>query len=104
MSIWSQAFSVIIYLVISVLGDGREVVYGPNSTKKRFLLQLMSTVQLPGANIYYTQMVSHTETPTSDVSFAREFQKHLSTEAHKHRVIDQGKNKKQASKQNWTER
>ena len=51
----------------------------------------MSTVQLPGEKGYDTQMVMHTETRTDDVSLASEFKKHLSTAAHKHEVIDQGK-------------
>ena len=48
-------------------------------------------MQLPGAEFYYTQMVIHTGTRTSDVSLASEFQKHLPTAARKHGVIDQGK-------------
>ena len=40
-------------------------------------------------------MVMYTGTLTSDVSLASEFQKHLSTAARKHGVIDQGKLKKE---------
>ena len=39
----------------------------------------------------------HTENRTSDVIFAREFQKHLSNMEHKHGVIDQGKLKMQVN-------
>ena len=53
----------------------------------------MSTVQLPGAKVYYTHMVMHSKTCASDDILASEFQKHLSTAAHKHGVIDQGKYK-----------
>ena len=49
-------------------------------------------------------MVMHTETHTLYVSLAREFQKHLSTAARKHGVIDKCKYRKQASKRKWTER
>ena len=80
----SQAFSVIIDRGISAPGNGREVVDGLNAIDKMFLLQLMTTVQLPGAKSYDTQMVMHTGTHTSDVSLTSEFQKHLSTAAHKH--------------------
>ena len=50
-------------------------------------------MQLPGKKVYDTQMFMHTGTCTSDVSLASEFQKHLSTAARKHGVIDQGKYK-----------
>ena len=61
-------------------------------------------MQLPGKKVYDTQMFMHTGTCTSDVSLASEFQKHLSTAARKHGVIDQGKYTKRASKLKWTER
>ena len=64
----------------------------------------METVQLTGENSYDTQMVMNTATRTSDFSLSREFQKHLSSAAQKHGVIDQRKYKKWASKLNWTER
>ena len=50
MSMLSQIFSVIIDPSVSAPGHGREVVDGLNITYIRFLFQLMSTVQLPGAN------------------------------------------------------
>ena len=63
----------------------------PQHHRKIFLLQLISTVQLPGTKIYNTQMVMHTGTCTSNVSLASEFQKGLHATARKHVVIDQGK-------------
>ena len=60
MSIMSQAFSVIINRSISAPGHGREVVDGLNSIEKRFLFQLMSTVQLSGGKRYDKQMFMHT--------------------------------------------
>ena len=87
----SQAVSVNIDCNISASLNGIEVLDGLNNINKRFLFQLMSNMQLPGAAFYYTQMVIHTGTRTSDVSLASEFQKHLYTVAHKHGVIDQGK-------------
>ena len=87
----SQAFSFIIYHGISSLGHSREVVDCFNAFEKRFIFQLMSTVQLPGEKRYYTQMVMHTGTHAYDFSLAREFRKHLSNASLKHIVIDQGK-------------
>ena len=60
MPIMSQAFSVIINRSISAPGHGREVVDGLNSIEKRFLFQLMSTVQLSGGKRYDKQMFMHT--------------------------------------------
>ena len=45
----------------------------------------------------------HTGIHSPDVILAGEFQKHLSTAALKHGVIDQEKYKKRSSKINWTE-
>ena len=83
----SQAFSIIIDRGISALGYGREVVDGLNAISKRFLLQLIPTLKLPGANSYVTQMVMHTRTHSYYVSFYIEFQKYLSNAASKHGVI-----------------
>ena len=91
MSILSQTFSFIIDRNNCAPGHGREVVDGINFIEKRFLFKLISTVQIPGEKGYDTKMVIHTGIRTSDVSLASEFQKHLSTEARKHGVIDQGK-------------
>ena len=84
----SQAFYIIIDRGISAPGHGRELVDGLNAVDKRFFSQLMSTVQLPSAKGYDTQMVMHTGNRTSNVSLARKCQKHLSTAALKHGVID----------------
>ena len=73
MSMLSQSFSVIIDRGISAPGHVREVVDGLNAIDKRFLFQLISIVQLPGAQGYDTQMVMHTGTRTYDVSFSSEF-------------------------------
>ena len=100
----SQAFFVIIGTGISEPGHGRELVHGINFIEKGFLFQLISSVQLPGANIYDTHTVMHTGTRTFDVSLTSELQKPLYTAARKHGVIDQGKYKKQANKQKWTKR
>ena len=51
MSMLSQAYSFIIDRRISVSRHGREVVDGPNSIYKRFLIRLMATVQLTGEKV-----------------------------------------------------
>ena len=40
----------------------------------------------------------------TDISLAREFQKHLSEPTHAHVLIDHGKDSKRSSKLKWTER
>ena len=104
MSIFSQAFYVIIYRRISKPSHAKEVVYGFNAIDKRFIFQLTKIVQLTDTKGYYTQMVMHTITRTSYVGLAREFQKYLLHVAPKHGMIDQGKYKKRSSKQKWEER
>ena len=93
-SMLEQDFSVIIDSGISEIVYGRKVVDGLNVIYKKFRFQFMSTVKLMGTKCYNTQMVMHTGTCKSDVSLDSGFQKHLSTSARKHRVIDQGKYKK----------
>ena len=70
MSMLPQAFSVIIDRGISAPVHVRELLNGLNGIGKRVILQLMSTVQLPGAKFYEKQMVMHTGTRTSNVSLA----------------------------------
>ena len=73
----SQFYSIIIDLVISAPGHGKEVVDGINHFGKRYIYQLMSTVQLPGSNRLYSQMQMHTGNQKDDVSLAKEFQHYL---------------------------
>ena len=54
----------------------------------------MSAVQLPGTNIFDSQVQIHTGNQKYDVSLAKEFQHHLTKEHRKNGVIDQGKYKK----------
>ena len=44
----SQCYSIIIDQGISVPGNGKDVVYGLNDVDKRYIHQLISTVQLNG--------------------------------------------------------
>ena len=67
------------------------MVDGINAIEKRYMYQLMSTVQLPVSRKFDSQILMHSFTPKNYVSLAKEFQKHLSNDDHKHGVTDQGK-------------
>ena len=77
MSVMAQCHSIIIDRGISAPGNGKEVVDGLNSVNKRYIYQLMFTVQLPGSIIFDSQIKIHTGTKKEDVSLAKEFQEHL---------------------------
>ena len=64
----------------------------------------MSTVQLPGSNIFDDQMKMHTGNQKYDVSLAREFQHHLKKEQRKNGVFDHGKKNKRSMERKWTYR
>ena len=76
-------------------GHGKEVVDGLNAVDKRCIYINFSNVQLPGSNIFYSQMQIHTGTKKDDVSLANKSQEHLTKKKHrKNGVIDQGRYKK----------
>ena len=58
----SQCYSVTIDRGIIAPVHGKEVVDGLNDLDKCYIYQLMSTVNLPGSNIFYSQMQIHTST------------------------------------------
>ena len=64
---------------------------GLNAVDKRYIYQLMSTVQLPGSIIFYSQIQMPTGTHKFDVSLANESQEHLAKKHSKDGVIDKGK-------------
>ena len=68
MSVMSHCYSNIIDRGISVLGNGKDVVDVLNAVDKRYIYQLMSTVQLPVSNIFDSQMKMHTGNQKYDVS------------------------------------
>ena len=90
MSVMSQCYSIIIDRSISASGHGKEAVVGLNDVNKRYIYQLMSTVQLPGSNLFDPNMQIHTGNQKYDESLAKEFQHYLTKEHHKNGVIDQG--------------
>ena len=65
---------------------------------------LMTTVQLHGASDYDSQMAMNILTANTDISLAREFQKHILDPTWAHGLLDHGKCIKCASKWNWNER
>ena len=60
-------------------------------------------MQLIGAAYYDSQMEIHTSTANIDVSLARESQKYISDPTWSHDLLDNGKDRKCASKQKCTE-
>ena len=98
MSVLSQRHSIIFDCGISAPGHVKEVVGGLNSIDKRYMYQLMYTVQLPGSKIFGKKIIVHSWTPKKDVSLAKEFQKYLSKDDRKNGVTDQGKDIKISSK------
>ena len=74
LSIFSQVFYVIIDHTMSAPRHCREFVYGLKVNGFIIILQLISTVQIPGEKRYDPQMVMHAENSTKDVSLSKEFQ------------------------------
>ena len=64
----------------------------------------MSNVQLPGSKTFDSQIQMNSCTPKKYVSLAKQPQKHMSKDDHKHGVIDQRENRKRASKRKLIDR
>ena len=62
MSVLSQFYSIIMDRGISTTGHGKKVVYVLIAIDKRYMYQLMSTVQLPGSIRFDSQIQMHTGT------------------------------------------
>ena len=67
----SQCYSIIIGPGISATGHGKEVVDGLNAVDKRYIYQLMYTVQLPGSNRFDSQMKIYTGNQKDNVNLAK---------------------------------
>ena len=78
LSMLAHAYNITIYHVVGASGHGREVVGSLDFTGKIFLSNLMTTVQLPGAEACESQMEMHTSNANTDISLVRGFLKHLS--------------------------
>ena len=59
MSVLSQSHSIIFDRGISASVNGKEVVDGLNAIDKRYMYQLMYTVQLPGSKIFEKKIIVH---------------------------------------------
>ena len=97
-SVLSQCHSIIFGQGISEPKHGREVIDGINAIGRRYMYQLMSTVQIPGLKIFEKQIIMHSCTPKNDARLAKYFQKHLFKDDLKHGVIDHVKYGKRFSK------
>ena len=86
-----NAYNIIIYHGVGAPLYCREVVGGLNYTDKKFLTMIIITVQLHVSAYYDSQMVMNTSTTNTDISLAREFQKHLSEPTRSHGLLDHGK-------------
>ena len=63
----------------------------------------MRTVKLPGAEDYDSHMEMHTSTTNTDISLARESQKHISDPTRAHDLLDHGNDRNFSSNGKWTE-
>ena len=71
MSGMSKCYSVIIDIVISAPGRGKEVVDGLNAIDRRYIYQLMSNVQLPVSTLYDSHILINSYKQNNDVSLAK---------------------------------
>ena len=71
MSVMSKCYFIILDRGISAPDNGKEVVDLFNDVDKRHIYQLMSTVQLPGSNIFDSHMQMYTVNQKYDVSLAK---------------------------------
>ena len=74
------------------------MVDGLNYIEKKYMYQLMSTVQLPGSRTFDSQILMYSCTPKNYVSLDKEPQKNMSKDDRKHGVTDQLKYRKTSSR------
>ena len=67
----SQCYFIIIDEGISAPGHDKEVLVELNDVDKRYIYQLMSTVQLPGSKNIESHMQIHTGNQKDDLSLAK---------------------------------
>ena len=104
LSLFSKAFNRIIYTDVSAPGHGKKVADRINATYKSLIFHLMSNLQLTSSRRFDTKTSMHTSTNNADMILAQEIQKDLSKASRKRVILDIGKHKRMASKQNWTNR
>ena len=69
----SCVYKVIIGCGVGATGYGKYAVYDLNTTDKKFLTMLTTTVQLASASTNNSQMVIHTEISNTNISLVRVF-------------------------------
>ena len=104
MSVMSQCYSIIIDWGISAPWHGKEVLDGLNSVDKRYIYQLITTVQLPGSNIFDSQIQIHTGTQKYDVTLFKEFQHFLKKSTANMVSLIRENTKRRFIKIKWTDR
>ena len=80
MSVIYHCYSIIFDRGISATWHGNEVVDVLNAIDNQYIYPLVSNVQLPGSNIFDSQIQMHTVNQKYDLSLAKEFQHHLTKE------------------------
>ena len=85
----SHCYSIIFDQGINEHGHERNVLDVLNAVDKRYIYQLMNAVQIPGSNIFNSQMQIHTGNQKYDVMLTKEIQHHLKKEHRKNGVFDQ---------------
>ena len=73
---------------MSAPGNIKEVVDEINAVDRRYIYQLISTIQLHGSKIFDSQIQMHIGTPKDDVILDKKFQHRLTKEHHKNGVFD----------------
>ena len=77
---------------------GKDAVDGFNANDKRFLSMLMAAVNIPSTATGDSQKIMHTSISNTEISLAREFQKHVPEPTRAYEFIDHEKYRKQAIK------
>ena len=104
MSVLSQRHSIIFDRGISAPGHGKYLVDGINVIDNLYIYQLMSTVKLPGSKIFEKQIIMHSCTQKRMPVCLKSYKNIYIMMIRKHGVIDEGKDRKRASKRKYTER
>ena len=97
LSMLVHAYNIIIDIGVGAPGHDREVVSGFNANDKMFISMLTTTVQLPGAASYDSQMEIYTSTANTYISLARESQKNISDPTYAYGLLYRANDIKRAS-------
>ena len=73
----------------------KKIVDRLNATVKNFLTMLTTTLQLPGSGTTNSQMAMYKSSSNTDISLAKEYQKHILEPRRTHGLIDHRKDREQ---------